>query len=308
MSDQLFEDIIEFPNPQSSERYTSLVGLDDIKQRLAKEAELLLNPYRLNEWSKKKHGSIIPLVNLFKNRHSFFIFGGDVGTGKTTLAESFGDLLARDNKLSIALYRLSLNSRGSGAVGEMTRLISAAFKEIKIYAEQIKKDHGKVSSACILLIDEADALAQSRELDQMHHEDRAGVNALIRGIDSITSAQLPIITVMCTNRLGAIDPAVRRRAAATFEFKRPNYEQRVYLLQQYLNGTQTSSEEINSLASKTGEDDKRPYGYTYSDISQRVLPAIVLQAFPENEITYAKILEILEEISPTPPFSESSKI
>jgi hypothetical protein len=30
-------------------------------------------------------------------------------------------------------------------------------------------------------VDEGDALAQSRDLAQMHHEDRAGVNALIRG-------------------------------------------------------------------------------------------------------------------------------
>ena len=47
-------------------------------------------------------------------------------------------------------------------------------------------------------------MAQSRELGQMHHEDRAGVNALIRGVDYL---------VMCTNRLEALDHAVpiRRR-------------------------------------------------------------------------------------------------
>ena len=33
--------------------------------------------------------------------------------------------------------------------------------------------------AVILLVDEADALAQSREAAQMHHEDRAGVNAFL---------------------------------------------------------------------------------------------------------------------------------
>ena len=40
----------------------------------------------------------------------------------------------------------------------------------------------KPELAAILLIDEADALAQSPAQSQMHHEDRAGVNALVRKI------------------------------------------------------------------------------------------------------------------------------
>jgi AAA+ superfamily predicted ATPase len=66
--------------------------------------------------------------------------------------------------------------------------------------------------AVILLVDEADALAQSREAAQMRHEDRAGVNAFIRGVDRIGNG-LPAAVIMCTNRLSALDPAVRRRAA-----------------------------------------------------------------------------------------------
>ena len=74
----------------------------------------------------------------------------------------------------------------------------------------------------VLVIDEADALAQSREMAQMHHEDRAGVNALIRGIDELAGRRLPIAVVLCTNRPDAIDPAVRRRAAEIFRFERPD--------------------------------------------------------------------------------------
>lgn len=65
----------------------------------------------------------------------------------------------------------------------------------------------------ILLVDEADALAQSRESDQMCHEDRAGVNAFIRDIDRFANGGLPAVVLMRTNRLNALDPAVRRRAA-----------------------------------------------------------------------------------------------
>jgi ATPase family associated with various cellular activities (AAA) len=104
----------------------------------------------------------------------------------------------------VTLYALSLNARGTGAVGEMTSLMSAAFSGVKLAAKRAAGRGGKHNSGITLLIDEADVLAQSRELGQMHHEDRAGVNALIRGVDDL---------VMCTNRLEALDPAVpiRRR-------------------------------------------------------------------------------------------------
>lgn len=301
---QLFENIIEFPNANFEEIYEGLVGLNEVKSRLLKESEILLNPNALKEWSEKKHGKIIPLIKIFENRHALFIFAGDVGTGKTTLAETFGDNLARKNKKNITLFRLSLNTRGTGTVGEMTRLISQAFTEIKEYAEQLKLNNGKYNSALILLIDEADALAQSRELVQMHHEDRAGVNALIRGIDMITQAHLPIITVMCTNRLGAIDPAVRRRAAGIFEFCRPSEIQRFTLFQNLLSDTGINEDEFQQLAKLTGENTQRNYGYTYSDITQNLLPALILDAYPDKEISISRIMALLQEIKPTPPFYE----
>ncbi len=73
-----------------------------------------------------------------------------------------------------------------------------------------------------MLIDEGDALTQSREATQMHHEDRAGVNAFIRGVDRLAEQHLPVVVILCTNRLSSIDPAVQRRAADIFRFVRPN--------------------------------------------------------------------------------------
>ena len=43
-TNELFEDIIEYPNPEAQERFSALVGLDDVKETLTKEASLLLNP------------------------------------------------------------------------------------------------------------------------------------------------------------------------------------------------------------------------------------------------------------------------
>ena len=120
--------------------------------------------------------------------------------------------------IPVTLYALSLNVRGTGAVGEMSSLLSAAFTKIGAEAKKgVRQEKGSLS-AVILLIDEADALAQSREFSQMHHEDRAGVNALIRGVDTLTVGKLPAIVVMCTNRVDSIDPAVKRRASVVFDF------------------------------------------------------------------------------------------
>src|SRR5690606_12659662 len=101
-------------------------GLDDIKVLLANEAELILQPHLLEQWSKRVHGDVIPAVRYLANRPPLMIFAGDVGTGKTTLAETFADAIARKHHIDVRVKRLSLRARGSGAVGEMTRLIGTA--------------------------------------------------------------------------------------------------------------------------------------------------------------------------------------
>ena len=78
----------------------------------------------------------------------------------------------------------------------MTRLISDAFRHLHSVAPKKPTNDKKPTAATVLLIDEADSLAQSREMVQMHHEDRAGVNALIRGIDDIAAAKLSCLIVM----------------------------------------------------------------------------------------------------------------
>ena len=235
-----------------------------------------------------------------------FLFAGDVGTGKTALAEFFGDQIARSIDLPIFLYRLSLASRGGGAVGEMTQLLGAAFDEVRRVAGGPRRRDGSYASAVILVIDEADALAQSREASQMHHEDRAGVDALIRGINSLVEQKLPILVVLATNRLGAIDPAVRRRAAATFVFDRPDEAQRLAALTALLEGLSPSTIELAALVKSTGASAKRAYGYTFSDLYQRLIPAAVLAAYPDDPLTMDLVLATTASVEPTPPFSQES--
>ena len=140
----------------------------------------------------------------------------------------------------------------------------------------------------------------------MHHEDRVGVNAFIRGIDRIANASLPAAVIMCTNRLGALDPAVRRRAADTLLFSRPNANQRYDLLKLYLQDLSISDQVIRNIVAATGKRSDRQYGFTYSDLTQRLLPKIVLDAYPGRAVDPGRALEIAKRTIPTAPFNEST--
>ena len=304
MNNDLFETVKTFPDSDALERYGLLVGLNAVKERLEKEAEIMLRPDLLNKWSIEKHCAKLPALEMLQRRPPLFVFAGDVGTGKTELSMTFGDKFARANDIKVELYCLSLRARGSGAVGEMTRLISDAFRLLRSTCQKMPTSNKKPTSATILLIDEADSLAQSREMAQMHHEDRAGVNALIRGIDDIAAAKLSCLIVMCTNRLNALDPAVRRRAAAVFQFSRPTQELRTHLLETNLAGADLAKSDLEAIAEQLGDTKVRDYGYTFSDITQRFIPSLILAAYPNGKITRCLALDVAANILPTPPFQD----
>lgn len=305
---ELFGNVLEYPDSAAQQRFDALVGIDHIKRRLVNEASVLINPQVLEQWSAKHHGSTLDAVRAVEERTPLIVLAGDVGTGKTELAESIGDPIARSLKLSmLTLYPLSLNARGRGLVGEMTTLITQAFEHVRSSLGQARDSKGQIRNAAILLIDEADAIAQSRELAQMHHEDRAGVNALIRAIDSLRRDKIPVLTIMCTNRSDALDPAIARRAAHVFSFKRPTTEQRVHVLTNALTGTQISPTAIDEAARLLGPNGGREWGVTYSDLRQRFVPDLVLNAYgSDTPITELALNDAATSFVPTRPFGTNN--
>ena len=301
--DELFEPRLSYPDPGSKARLDSLVGLDEKKARLTKILALLVNPEGLEDWIRRYHKTACHLKNTVLRRPPLVVLAGDVGSGKTELAETIGDAVARQEKIDITLLPLSLSTRGQGRVGEMTQLLSAAFDYTIAEATKLK-GQTRARGAVILLVDEADALAQSRESAQMHHEDRAGVNAFIRGINRITNNHLPAAVIVCTNRLNALDPAVKRRAADIMVFDRPDDHQRQFLLSRSLAEVGFTATQINALVAATGPRKDRDHGLTFSDITQRLLPAIVLDAYPSRAIDPSRALEIARTITATPPFQD----
>lgn len=305
--DDLFERRITYPDGDPQARLERLIGLDEHKNRLTKILGLLVNPNGLQAWARNHQPGAESLIDSVLRRPPLVVLAGDVGSGKTELAETIGDAVARQERIEITLLPLSLSTRGQGRVGEMTQLLSGAFEFTIAEASKRKSTSGPARGAVILLVDEADALAQSREASQMHHEDRAGVNAFIRGIDRVANARLPAAVIMCTNRLGALDPAIRRRAADILSFSRPNEEQRTIVLTTQLEPIGMARQHIEALVEATGPiRGLREHGFTFSDLLQRLLPTLVLDAYPSRPIDGARAVDIARTMQPTPPFRDGS--
>lgn len=301
---ELFETTVQYPDPEMRQRLQLLVGLDDTKERIIKMLSLLVNPKGVEDWVGKYHKDATQILSFVTCRPPLIVLAGDVGSGKSELAYTIGDAVARKEELAVELYPLSLGARGQGRVGQMTQLVSAAFDYTLERAKKLKSGNGKSRGAVILLVDEADALAQSRESDQMHHEDKAGVNAFIRGIDSLGNGKFPAAVIMCTNRPNALDPAIRRRAAEIVHFNRPNDESRQNVLEAPLKELGFKNSEIREIVDLTGPQKGRDFGFTFSDLVQRLLPAIVLDAYPDSAVVAKRAIEICKTIIPTSPFKE----
>lgn len=104
--DELFERRLTFPDFEPQERLARLVGLDDHKVRLAKILGLLVNPAGLESWAQKHHPEAKALLRQVLRRPPLVVLAGDVGSGKTELAETIGDAVARQEKIEITLFPL----------------------------------------------------------------------------------------------------------------------------------------------------------------------------------------------------------
>ncbi|MEW5424096.1 hypothetical protein [Amorphus sp. 3PC139-8] len=107
---ELFECRQTLPDIDARGRLARLIGIEDQKSRLAKMLSLLINPSDLEAWAKKYHPNSNSIVATVTNRPPLVVLAGDVGSGKTELAETIGDAVARNLDLDITLLPLSLSS------------------------------------------------------------------------------------------------------------------------------------------------------------------------------------------------------
>ncbi|MGH2497937.1 MAG: ATP-binding protein [Ktedonobacteraceae bacterium] len=283
-------EVIRYPDDKYGAIYDSLVGIDRIKQDMERKLEFLLRPDAIEQWLLNTYGNEVSptLLQTLRDRYPLIILEGEVGSGKTALARSIGHVLverlqAAQVASQLALFVVSAQVRGGGHVGELTQNISRSFDEAERCQE---REHIPI----LLLIDEADSLAQARGSTQTHHEDDAGVNTLIQRIDRLRGR--PFGVIFSTNLFGSLDSAILRRASSVFHFDRPTYEERKDAFQRLLQDLAPNKEDVNWLAALTNPrglpGSEGQHRYTYSDISQRLIPAAFEMAVAEIEQGHVK--------------------
>jgi len=287
----LFELELELPNAAIAAASARLIGFENRYQRLHRDLRLLSDPEQLRAWSKKYHHKELVICNAVADRYPLVIFAGDVGTGKTVTAEGACDRLAREAHREAMLFKLSTRVRGSGKVGQMSTLLNQAF-------EVVAKQAGKTRHA-FLIIDEADSLASTRETAQSHHEDKVAVNTIIQKVDDLRRHSGRVLVFLCTNRAGALDPAIVRRAARTELFDRPTDQEREDLLRMDLDGLGIKDDVIRELVRLTGPQDGRP-GFTFSDLRSKLLPDALCRAFPTRALSSEDLVHAAKEVRPSP--------
>ena len=288
----IFDSEMELPNDTLAKREGSLLGFEQRYNRVHDQLRLLLNVGALGEWNRKHHGGKLGLCDLVAEQYPLVIFHGDVGTGKTAMAECIANRLVAEARSSDSmLFKLSNRVRGNGMVGEMGTLIAEAFRKVTQSAGKNRR--------AILIIDEGDSLAASRAQDHSHHEDKVAVNTLIQGIDDLRQYGGRIVVILCTNRLSVLDPALRRRAAITETFSRPSDAERQQLFQMDLAGLGLSQPQLAELTRLTGARDHHP-SWTYSDIRTRLYPAALAKAYPDRPLSFADLTAVASSLHASP--------
>jgi SpoVK/Ycf46/Vps4 family AAA+-type ATPase len=250
---------VEHPNKNSEKEYAELIGIDENKSNLLSSLSLLLDSNKIKDWQSKHHKKEISIVNQIYSGTPLVILSGDVGCGKTALAQSIATPLALKLENKITVFETPSNIRGSGLVGEISNRITEAF-------EQAKRKLGKDKSG-ILIIDEADDIATSRSQNQAHHEDRAGLNVLIKQIDLIRKDNANLAVILITNRVDTLDPAVRRRTSLHLIFERPTGQKAEEVIKYILKDIEYDNSKFKDIVSYIQNQD---VAYSFSDLIHRV--------------------------------------
>jgi SpoVK/Ycf46/Vps4 family AAA+-type ATPase len=279
------------PDKGAAARYESLVGIEPQQRQLLDELTLLLDAGRLKKWLKQHHPRGLPAVSTLGAASPLIVLSGEVGCGKSELATSVGTPLSDVLDRKVIAMETPSDIRGGGLVGELSLRITEAFEQACARAREV--------GCGLLVLDEADDVATAREQMQAHHEDRAGVNVLIKQIDRVVREKAPLAVILITNRASAMDPAVLRRASLHLRFDRPDRVQRRAVLERLLTGTGAAAKELDALVRASRPRDGVPY--SFSDLVVRLARAAFRRAWgADRPFGAAVLLEVLGEIEPSP--------
>lgn len=278
------------PNQSDEEAYKDLIAIDKQKEMLLHTLELFFNKAKVEQWQKKHHPKGLDFFQNLTGGTPLIILSGDVGCGKTALAHSIASPLAKRLDKRIMVYETPSNIRGAGRVGEISNRITDAFEQVKSKI--------KVGQLGLLIIDEADDLATDRDQNQAHHEDRAGLNVLIKQIDLIARESIELGVILITNRLKVLDPAIIRRATQVIEFGRPDESSRKLVFERLFKGSFLNDEDYKELIEASAHPDTP---YSFSDLIQKAGKQSLYYAV-QNNLPFGKevYLKAIKETKPSP--------
>ncbi|KAJ9563856.1 hypothetical protein OSB04_009016 [Centaurea solstitialis] len=153
--------------------------------------------------------------------HRGLLLYGPPGTGKTSLVR------AVVRECDAHLIVLSPHSVHSGHAGESEKVLQDAFAEAS--------SHIKLGKPAVIFIDEIDAICPRRD-SRRQQDNRVSSQLKVLMDSSATSTSgMKVVVVASTNRVDAVDPALRRSGLfdAEIDVTTPSEEERLQILKLY---------------------------------------------------------------------------
>ena len=175
-----------------------IVGQENAKSKVKVITRYLEDPESFGPWAPKN-----------------ILFYGLPGTGKTMLVK------ALSNELDVPLYLVKATSLIGEHVGDASSKIHDLFKK------------ESENAPSIIFIDEIDAIALHRSFQSLRGDVSEIVNSLLTEMDGIEENK-SVITIGATNDQSSLDLAVRSRFEEEIEFKLPDENERLTILEKNL--------------------------------------------------------------------------
>jgi len=251
----------ELKNQQSPDeshvKLDDVIGHRSVKDKCKILMKYLDDPGLFGEWAPKN-----------------VLFYGTPGTGKTMTARA----LANEVKARFIMVR------ATDLVGEF---VGDGSKRIHdLYSTALD------SAPTVVFIDEMDAIALDRSFQAVRGDVSEVVNALLSELDGIR-VNAGVVTIAATNSPILLDKAIRSRFEEELEFKAPDTDERLQILEHYARTLPIPvSADLNSYAVKTK-------GFSGRDIKEKLLKAALFKAILEDaeEVTEGHMDAAFKEIT-----------
>ncbi len=219
---------------------SDIVGQQNAKNKVKVITKYLEEPKKFGPWAPKN-----------------ILFYGLPGTGKTMLVKALA------NELEVPLYLIKATSLIGDHVGDGASKIHDLFKK------------ASENSPSIIFIDEMDAVALHRSFQSLRGDVSEIVNSLLTEMDGISDND-SVITIGATNNPTSLDFAVRSRFEEEIEFKLPNDEERLTILENNLK-TMPLDYEID-----LGKVVKMTKGLSGRDLKEKILKTALHNAIAND--------------------------